>query len=109
MAALELALDVAYHDGSLYDLAVASEAYKLAGYHDGATSAITHATRDEIEHAIAFARYRRKRKLLLSRAQGMLDGLQLLADQGVITWANCSEANRQRWLARGGHDRGRAA
>lgn len=36
MCALDLLLDVAYHDGTPADLALAAEAYTLAGYHDGA-------------------------------------------------------------------------
>lgn len=108
MAALELALDVAYQDGpTARDLAIASEAYREAGYYDEAATSITHATRDEIVVAIDKARYARRRALLKADGRRMLATFRMLAEQGVITWGNCSEAKRQRWLSRGGHDRER--
>jgi predicted nucleic acid-binding protein len=105
MAALELALDVAYHDGTLRDLAVADEAYALAGYYDPAATAITHATRGAIEDAIALSRKGRPRRLLRADARGMLAAFAILSEAGIVTHENASEANRLRWLARGGHDR----
>jgi hypothetical protein len=103
MAALELTLDVAYHDGTARDLAVADEAYALAGY-TGPSVAIAHTTKGQVEEAIYLCRKGRPRRLLRADARGMLAAFSILADHGVITYSNCAEARRQRWLARGGHD-----
>jgi hypothetical protein len=103
MAALDLALDVAYHDGGARDLAVAAEAYTLAGYHDGAID-IAHAGRGSVEEAVALCRKGRPRRLLRADARGMLRAFEVLAENNVITFSSCAEARRQRWLARGGHD-----
>jgi hypothetical protein len=105
MAALELAIDFAYHDGHPRDLAVATEAYALAGYHDP-TCLLSHSGgRARAESLIAQARAGRPRRLLKADARGMLSAFRLLADCGILTYANAAEAKRQRWLARGGHDR----
>lgn len=104
MGALELALDVAYHDGRPRDLAVAAEAWTLAGYNDGSLD-VNHTSRAELSARLRFARAGRPKRLLRADGRGMLAGFRALAESGAITYATCSEANRQRWLARGGHDR----
>lgn len=76
MGALDLALDVAYHDGTARDLAVAAEAYTLVGFHDGAIRVSHSGTHDDLMARVAAARKGRPRRLL-----------------------------RQRWFTRGGHDR----
>jgi hypothetical protein len=103
MFALDLAIDYAYHDGHPRDLAVATEAYALAGYHDP-TCLLSHSGgRARAESLIAQARAGRPRRLLKSDARGMLAAFKLLAESGILTAENASEAKRQRWLARGGH------
>ena len=103
MGALELALDYAYHDGNMRDLAVAAEAWTLAGYNDGSLD-VTHASMRDLQDAVRDARSGRHRRLLRADARGMLTAFRALAESGAITYATCAEANRQRWLARGGHD-----
>lgn len=101
MYALHLALDVAYHDGTERDLAVASEAYALAGFYD---PMISHASMDEVRERVAQARRGRNKRLLRADGRGMLAALVILADAGIVNSANAAEACRKRWLARGGHD-----
>lgn len=103
MAALALELDWAYHDGTPERLAIASEAYRMAGFHDESV-AVAHASRDEVDERVAAARRGRHRLRMRARAAGGLDALRLLAEHGIITYSICAEARRQRWLARGGHD-----
>jgi L-alanine-DL-glutamate epimerase-like enolase superfamily enzyme len=102
MAALELVLDVAYHDGSERDLAVAAEAWTLAGYHDGSID-ISHSSQEDTFKRVEAARRGRQKRILRSDARGLLAGIEALAKSGAITYSSCAEANRQRWLARGGH------
>jgi hypothetical protein len=105
MVALDLLLDVAYHDGAPRDLAVAAEAYTLAGYHDAAIL-ISHAGRhDDLMAVVASARRGRPRKLLRADARGMLATIRALIDAGVLDERACANATNQRWIARGGHDR----
>lgn len=104
MAALDLALDVAYHDGSPRDLAVAAEAYSLAGYHDGAIDIAHAGGHHAILSRVEAARKGRPKRLLRADARGLLAGVTLLAEAGIVTYSNAAEATRQRWLARGGHD-----
>jgi L-alanine-DL-glutamate epimerase-like enolase superfamily enzyme len=94
---------IAYHDGTRRDLAVAAEAYTLAGFHDGAIN-IAHASRDATLERVEAARRGRPKRLLRADARGMLNAVSALADAGLLTYSNCAEARRQRWLARGGHD-----
>lgn len=103
LAALELAIDVVYHDGTARDLAVASEAYRLAGYVDPTCCTATHATREQLGDAIARARRGRQRRLLEADGRGMLAAFTMLAAAEVITWSSCSQAKHLRWLGRGGH------
>lgn len=103
LAALELALDRAYHDGSRYELAVVSEAYRQAGYYDESVG-VSHARSTDVLAAVDRARRGRHKAKLHARGGGLLYGLRLLAAEGIVTWENASEARRQRWIARGGHD-----
>jgi hypothetical protein len=103
MGAIDLILDHAYHEGSDRDLAVAAEAWTLAGYHDGSID-VAHASHGELLHRVANARKGRPRRLLRADARGLLNGLTLLAKDGLLTYAIVSETKRRRWLARGGHD-----
>lgn len=103
MAALELVLDVAYHEGEPYDLALAAEAWQLAGYNDGSLE-VSHARRDVVLERLAAARKGRRRLQLQCRAQGLLLALTALAEAGLYTYSTAAEAKRLRWLARGGHD-----
>lgn len=109
MGALELLFDVAYHDGTHgdRDLAVVAEAWELAGYSpSSAGDGISHGGgHSEILARIFTARIGRHRRLLRADARGLLYGLRVLADAGILTHLNASEAARQRWLRRGGHDR----
>ena len=59
MQVLDLLLDVAYHDGDDRDLAVAAEAYTLAGYHDGAIMVSHSGAHDDLMKRVAIARFRR--------------------------------------------------
>lgn len=105
MGALDLILDVAYHDGTTRDLAVAAEAYTLAGYSDGSIDIAHSGTHNDLMDKVAAARKGRPRRLLRADARGMIAGLTALAENGLITCGTCWEAKRQRWLARGGHGR----
>lgn len=105
MCGLDLALDVAYHDGTPRDLAVAAEAWTLAGYNDGSIDVAHGGGRDEILQRVARARAGRPKRLLRADARGLLAAMRLLAEAGILTDSNAAEATRQRWLARGGHDR----
>ena len=104
MAALDLAMDYAYHDGTPRELAVAATAQELAGYWDFAFG-VAHASRDEVIAAVEKARYGKPRRLLRADARGMLQAFRLLAKSGVITYASAADGRNRRWLARGGHDR----
>lgn len=107
MAALELALDVAFWDdymrtGELRKLAVVAEAWALDGMAAWALD-VAHVHNDMLQGLVAQAYKGRPLRLLRADARGMLQGLYALADTGVITTAGCSEAARLRWVARGGH------
>jgi hypothetical protein len=104
MAALDLAIDFAFHDGHPRDLAVATEAYALAGYADPSCNLSHSGGRARADSLIAQARAGRPRRLLRADARGMLAAFRLLAATGVITYQSCAEAKRLRWLARGGHN-----
>lgn len=104
MYALELALDVAYHDGSARDLAVAAEAWSLAGYHDGSIMVSHSEGHDDLLERVAAARHGRPKRLLRADARGMVAAFRLLINEGAIDHVTLAEANRQRWIARGGHD-----
>lgn len=78
MLVLDLLLDVAYHDGAARDLAVAAEAYTLAGYHDGAIMVSHSGTTDSLRREVQAARKGRPRQLLRHDAQGMLDTVRPL-------------------------------
>lgn len=103
MCALDLILDAAYHDGDERDLAVAAEAWTLAGYHDGSIM-VWHATQEATLSRVAEARKGRPRRLLRADARGMLSALTALSRAGALDNRMTSEARRLRWLARGGHD-----
>jgi hypothetical protein len=103
MGALDLALDVAYHDGpNLRDLAVAAEAWTQAGYNDGSIM-VRHASADETLDRVTEARKYRHRQLLRAEARGVVRGFMILAKHGVITHAMCAQARNDRWRNRGGH------
>lgn len=103
MCALDLILDVAYHDGTERDLAVAAEAWTLAGYHDGSIM-VSHATQEATLTRVREARHGRPKRLLRADARGMLGALTSLARAGALDSRMTSEALRLRWLNRGGHD-----
>lgn len=107
MAAIELALDVTYHDApdDHRALAVVAETWTLAGYNDGSLGdCLAHARQDDVLERVRAARKGRHRRMLNADARGMLYALTVLAECGLITYASCAEASRQRWLARGGHE-----
>ena len=101
---LGLLLDVAYHDGSARDLAVADEAYALAGYFDPAVM-ISHAPRDEALARFESARRGRHSRLLRHGAQGLLYAVRALVHEGVLDGSAASRRQNERWIERGGHDR----
>jgi hypothetical protein len=103
MYALDALLDVAYHDGTRRDLAVAAEAWTLAGYHDGSIDVAHGGGCDAILERVAGARRGLPRRLLRADARGMLTAVTALVEAGVFTHREAAEATRQRWLARGGH------
>jgi hypothetical protein len=103
MGGLNLLLDIAYHDGTERDLAVAAEAWTLAGYHDGSIDVAHGGGWKVILDRVAQARKGRPRRLLRADARGMLYAVQALAEAGIVTFTATSEARRQRWLTRGGH------
>ena len=104
MQALDLLLDVAYHDGTPRELAVAAEAYTLAGYHDGAIM-VSHASPAETLERVAKARRGLPRRLLRHDAQGLLHAVRRLTQEGVLDGNEASRRTNQRWKDRGGHDR----
>lgn len=104
MGALELLLDVAYHDGSPRDLAIAAEAWTIAGYHDDSISIAHSGRQEQLLERVAAARRGRRTLLLRSRARGIVAAFTALAETGVISYAVCAEARRWRWGTRGGHD-----
>lgn len=104
MLALDLLLDVAYHDGTARDLAVAAEAYTLAGYHDGAIM-VSHASPQETRAAVAAARKGRQRQLLRHDAQGVLSAVRALIHEGVLDGTDAARRTNERWIERGGHER----
>ena len=104
MLVLDLLLDVAFHDGSSRDLAVAAEAYTLAGYHDGAIM-VSHAATGETLNAVAAARKGRPRQLLKHDAQGLLSAVRVLVREGVLDGTSAARRRNERWIERGGHDR----
>jgi hypothetical protein len=108
MAAIELEVDVAYHDRGLRHLAVAAEAWNLAGYFIGAIDVSHGGGADAILAKITEAKKHRDRKILHADARGMLRAFTTLAEVGLLTYSSCAEARRQRWIARGGHDFSRA-
>lgn len=103
MYALDAILDVAYHDGKTRDLAVAAEAWTLAGYHDGSIDVAHGGRREAVLDRVAAARRGLPRRLLRADARGMLAAVTALLDAGIFTHREASEATRLRWLARGGH------
>ncbi len=107
MAALDLAMDYAYHDGTERELAVAATALELAGYWDFGFG-VTHASRDDVLTAVSKARKGRPKRLLLADARGMIQAFDLLARSGVITYASSADGRNRLWLARGGYDGNRA-
>ena len=104
MQVLDLLLDVAYHDGTTRDLAVAAEAYTLAGFHDGAIM-VSHTPAWEPQAAVAQARKFRNKQLLRHDAQGVLHAVRTLIREGLIEGREASLRTNQRWLDRGGYDR----
>jgi hypothetical protein len=104
MLVLDLLLDVAYHDGSHRDLAVAAEAYTLAGYHD-ASIMVSHAgTHDDLLSRVAAARRGRPKRLIRHDAQGVLATVRTLIREGLIDGNEASRRTNERWKARGGYD-----
>lgn len=108
MGALELALDVVWDDPDFIgrpprSLAVVAEAFHLVGLMPMGPS------RNGLHHDQMLARMEDARKhlpkrLLKADARGMVEAFRILIGEGILTWENASEAQRQRWLARGGHD-----
>src|SRR3990167_4487505 len=102
MGALDLLLDVAYHDGpNPRDLAVAAEAWAQAGYHDGSII-ISHASPDETLARVAEARKGRHRQLLRAEARGVVGAFAMLAEASLISHAACAQGTNQRWKEPGG-------
>jgi hypothetical protein len=104
MAALDLAMDYAYHDGTARELAVAATANELAGCWDVGFG-VAHASREDVTAAVEAALRGRPKRLLRADARGMLQAFDLLARSGVISYTTCAAGRTHRWLARGGHDR----
>lgn len=104
MCALELVLDVAYHEGTDRELAVAAEACTLAGYNVGSLF-ISHVTQEDLLTRVYEVRKGRPKQLLRADARGMLNGIRMLSEAGALDSRMTSEARRLRWLARGGHER----
>ena len=105
MQVLDLLLDVAYHDGSERDLAVATEAYTLAGFHDGAIMVSHSGTHDDLMERVSAARRGRPKRLLTHDAQGMLHTVRVLIREGLVAGSDGWERKNRRWIERGGHDR----
>lgn len=99
---IELALDFAYHNGTPRELAVAAEAWALAGYGDHSLD-VYHASPGETLERVYAARRGRPRRLLRADARGLILGLVLLAAAGLISSRELNEARRIRWVQRGGH------
>lgn len=104
MCALDLLLDVAYHDGAERDLAIAAEAYTLAGYSDGMIM-VSHASADETLRRIAKARKGRAKRILTIEARGLLQAVETLASEGMLHGRDTRERKNARWQERGGHSR----
>lgn len=102
MQILDVLLDVAYHEGTARDLAVAAEAYTLAGYHDGAIM-VSHA--DDVLERVAAARRGRPRQMLRHDAQGVLHAVRVLLREGLLDGDDGWRRTNERWKERGGHDR----
>lgn len=105
MQVLDLLLDVAYHDGTARELAVAAEAYTLAGYHDGAIMVSHSGRREDLLEAVAAARRGRPKRLLKHDAQGMFDAVRTLVCEGVVEGRDAMLRTNARWKERGGHER----
>ncbi len=105
MQVLDLLLDVAYHDGNDRDLAVAAEAYTLAGYHDGAIMVSHSGTHDDLMKRVAIARFRRHKRLLRQSGLGLLRTVEVLIHEGLIEGREASFRQNERWKERGGHGR----
>lgn len=108
MGALELALDVVWDEPDFAGrppraLAVVAEAFHLVGLMPMGPS-INGLRADQMLARMEDARKHLPRRLLKADARGMVDGFRILIETGILTWDNASEAKRQRWLARGGHD-----
>ena len=104
MCVLDLLLDVAYHEGDDRDLAVAAEAYTLAGYHDGAIHVSHSGTHDDLMRRVADARRGRPKRLLRHDAQGLLYGVRELIREGLLDGDEAARRTNERWKERGGHD-----
>ena len=105
MQVLDLLLDIAYHDGTRRELAVAAEAYTLHGYGDAAILIGHSGTRDELLRRIASARYGLQKALLRHDAQGVLHAVTVLVREGLVDGNAASNRENERWKERGGHDR----
>lgn len=97
MLVLDLILDVAYHDGESRDLAVAAEAYTLAGFHDGAIM-VSHAATGETLRAVAASRKGRNRQLLKHDAAGLLYAVRALVHEGVLDGTDAARRTNERWI-----------
>jgi hypothetical protein len=109
MSALELLLDLAWDEPDHCDkppraIAVVAEAWTLAGYHDGSLMLSRPIGQHELLERVAAARKGLPRRLLRADARGVLAALRWLGEAGVYTGVDAREANRLRWLDRGGHD-----
>jgi len=93
---------VAYHEGTERDLAVAAEAYTLAGYHDGAIT-VSHASHDDVLGRVTAARRARPRRILRADARGLLYGLSVMCREGVLDAWDTRQRRHDRWKERGGH------
>lgn len=105
MLVLDLLLDVAYHDGSARDLAVAAEAYTLAGYSDAAIMVSHSGTHDDLLARIQASRRGRRSNLLRHDAMGVLSAVQTLVREGIADGTEASRRQNERWKERGGYDR----
>jgi len=106
MQVLDLLIDVAYHDGTDRDLAVAAEAWTLAGYHDGSIDVAHGGGSFAVLARVTDARRGRPKRLLRHDAAGLLHGVRVLVGEGLIEGREASLRTNQRWQERGGYDRG---
>ena len=105
MQVLDLLIDVAYHDGTDRDLAVASEAWWLAGYSLSAIDVSHAGGHNAVLERVSAARHRREKRPLRHDAMGVLYAVRSLVREGVVEGREASLRTNERWKERGGYDR----